>query len=110
MLIIDLIPMRPYWKPLGILGFTILGMVEPQEAFAAGFVKGTIRAKAKPIIDMLSEAAEPIGQGMYVWAAIKYILGHKAESKDMAKGATFGLVAIKLVPWWLNLLNSVGVE
>jgi hypothetical protein len=110
MLVIDLHKMRPYWKPLGIAGFTALMMVSPHEALAAGFVKGSIRAKAQPIIEMLSEAAEPIGQGMYVWAAIKFILGHKADSKDMAKGATYGLIAIKLVPWWLNLLNSVGVE
>lgn len=105
-MIIDLRPMRPYWKPLGIVSLVLL---MPETAHAAGYVPGTIRAKAQPIIDLLKEASEPIAYGMYIWSGIKFILGHKAEAKDMVKGATYGVVGIKLIPWFFDILNSVGV-
>ncbi len=108
MLVIDLSPMRPYWKPLGIAGFTVLGMVEPHNAYAAGYVPGTIKAKAQPIIDLMKEAAEPISYACFIWGFVKYMLGHKADAKETWKGATYGLVGIKLLPWFFDILNSVG--
>ncbi|MGI6124020.1 MAG: hypothetical protein ACOYIG_07480 [Acetivibrionales bacterium] len=105
-MIINLRPMRPYWKPLGI---AVLTLIPGGTANAAGYVPGTIRTKAQPIIDLLKEGSEPIAYGMYIWSGIKFILGHKAEAKDMVKGATYGVVGIKLIPWFFDILNSVGV-
>jgi hypothetical protein len=109
MVVVDLHKMRPYWKPLGIVGTAVLLSIEPNQAFAAGYVPGTIRAKAEPIINLMKEAAEPISYGCFIWGFIKYMLGHKADAKETWKGSAYGLVGIKLLPWFFDILNSVGV-
>lgn len=65
MIVVDLHKMRPYWKPLGIVGTAVLLSIEPNQAFAAGYVPGTIRAKAEPIINLMKEAAEPISYFLF---------------------------------------------
>ena len=107
MFVVDLTPMRPYWKPLGMTTLTILTTLSPSIAHA--YTPGTIRMKAQPIIDLMVEGAEPISYGVFVWGFIKFMLGHKAEAKDLWKGSIYGVVGIKLLPWFYDILNSVGV-
>jgi hypothetical protein len=103
MVVVDLHKVRPYWGAVGLLAFAI-----PSEAFAAPYVPGTIKMKAQPIIDLMKEAAEPISYACFIWGFVKYMLGHKADAKETWKGATYGLVGIKLLPWFFDILNSVG--
>lgn len=101
-MIVDLTKMRPYWKPLGLA--TLMVMC-PKTALAA---PGDIRRKAQPIIDLMVEGSEPIAYGCFIWGFVRYMLGHKSDAKDMWKGATYGLVGIKLLPWFFDILNTVG--
>lgn len=94
-MIIDLRFMRPYWKCIGLLGLY-------STPTAHAYTPGLVRQKAQPIIDLLREAAEPIAYGMYIWSGIKFIMGRKADARETFKGTTYGLVGIKMLPWFFD--------
>jgi hypothetical protein len=84
-----------------------LSTIHPHSAFAA-YQKGTIMIKAQPIIDILKDVAEPLGYGMYIWAAIRYIQGQRGEAKEIAKGVTWGLIAIYMLPMFFDIIQGIG--
>jgi hypothetical protein len=104
MLVVNLRRLR---KPIALATATILTM--PSTVYAAPYVKGTIIKKAEPIIELMKEAVEPIAYGVMIWSLVLFMLGHKAEAKDKVKGVLYGVVGIKLLPWFFDILNSVGV-
>lgn len=106
---VDLSQFRRYLLPAAIAGAAVLVATQPEIAHAGPYVPGEIRAKAQPIIELMKEAAEPIAYGVFIWGFVQLMLGHKAEAKDKMKGAVYGLVGIKLLPWLFDILNSVGV-
>lgn len=103
-MVVDLRKMRPYWLPLSLVAMVVMF---PEAALAS---PGNIKKKAQPIIDLMVEASEPIAYGCFIWGFVKHMLGHKAAAKDMWKGATYGLVGIKLLPWFFDILNTVGQQ
>lgn len=108
MIVINLAPMRPYWEPLGTIAAMSVLLAIPSTCHAGGYVPGTIRTKAQPIIDLMVEASEPISYACFIWGFVKYMLGHKADAKETWKGSAYGLIGIKLLPWLFDILNSVG--
>jgi hypothetical protein len=77
-------------------------------AAAYAYTPGEIGRKAQPIIDLLKDAATPIAYGCYIWAFIRYILGQRAEAKEMLKAITWGFVGIQILPWLFGIISGVG--
>jgi len=94
-------------KIMGIAIIMTAMMLHPTPALAV-YQKGDIMRKAQPIIDVLKDAAEPVAYGMYIWSFIEYILGKRGEAKDRMKGTTWGFIGIQVLPWFFNIIKSVG--
>ena len=75
---------------------------------ALAYKKGEIMAKAQPIIDLMKDAAEPIGYGCYIWGFIKYMLGQRGEGIQLIKGTTWAFIGIQVIPWLMSIIKSIG--
>ncbi len=75
---------------------------------AMAYTPGTVGEKAKPLIELLKDVAEPLAYGCYIWAFIRYILGQRAEAMQMFKSITWGYIGIQVLPWIFDIVKSIG--
>jgi hypothetical protein len=90
------------------IAFMAATMVVATNHSALAYTPGLIKAKAAPIIQMITELADPAAYGVYTWACIRFILNQKPEAKEMAKNAAWGYMGVKLAPTVMGLFSDMG--
>lgn len=73
----------------------------------SAYTKGQIAERARPIIEMIKELADPICYGTLIWAFIRYMLNQRAEALLMVRSTVWGYCGVQMAPFLMEFVKDV---